>query len=187
MANGRAAIFIDAGYLEKILKTQFAGTSIDYSKFAVEISKPTDILRTYYYNCPPFQSSPATQQEAERTRRADRFFAKLRLLPRFEVRLGRLSKRSCPRCGEVFFQQKRADLMLGVDLVNLSARTQIGTAVLVAGDSDFLPAVEAAKDSGVLIRLVHGGPANRPHQDLFATADERLLIDKPLIDRTRRA
>lgn len=76
--------------------------------------------------------------------------------------------------------------MLGVDLVSLSAKAQIGTAVLVAGDSDLLPAVSAAKDNGVLIRLVHGGPANRAHKDLFETADERMLIDRALIERVKR-
>jgi len=75
------------------------------------------------------------------------------------------------------------DILLGVDLMRLAAKGQISDAVIVAGDSDFVPAIRAAKDEGVLIRLVHG-PS--PQRAISAIADERLRIDQLLIDRVRR-
>ena len=42
--------------------------------------------------------------------------------------------------------------------------------ILLAGDSDFIPAVTAAKSEGVVIKLFHG---ERPHSDLWREADER--------------
>jgi uncharacterized LabA/DUF88 family protein len=72
---------------------------------------------------------------------------------------------------------------LGVDLTRLAAKGQITEAILVAGDSDFLPAVAAAKDDGVLIRLFHG---RFPRQDLRMTADERTQIDGALVEKVRR-
>jgi uncharacterized LabA/DUF88 family protein len=183
----RTAVFLDAGYIEKVLAKEFAGARIEFERFTRELCRGNDLLRAYYYNCPPYQSHPPRPDELVRKRNADRFFDALVRLPRFEVRLGRLEKRQCPHCGQVDFRQKRADLMLGVDLVNLSARQQIRRAVLVTGDSDLLPAVQVAKDCGVLVHLFHGGKINPPHQDLFVACDERTLIDMEMIDRVRRA
>lgn len=186
MSVNRTAIFIDAGYLEKILSKEFGGARIDFGRFAIELACGEEILRTYYYNCPPYQSNPPTPEEIRLKSGADSFYAALKKLPRFEVRLGRLAKRSCDKCGHVYLQQKRADLMLGVDMVNVSARQQISKAVLVAGDSDLLPAVTVAKECGVLVHLYHGGSQNPPHKDLHEACDERTLITKSLIDKIRR-
>ena len=73
--------------------------------------------------------------------------------------------------------------MLGVDLVNLAARSQIAKAILIAGDSDLLPAVQAAKECGVLVHLYHG---TKPHKDLLDTCDERTAIDATLIAKIKR-
>lgn len=64
----------------------------------------------------------------------------------------------------------------------LSGKNQITHAALLAGDSDFLPAVEAAKREGVLVHLYHGPT---PHKDLWDQCDERTLIDQTLIDTVR--
>ncbi|MGH2715646.1 MAG: NYN domain-containing protein [Thermoleophilaceae bacterium] len=65
----------------------------------------------------------------------------------------------------------------------MAAKGQITDAILVAGDSDFLPAVEAAKAEGILLRLFHG---HNPHNDLRRMADERVQIDAAFIERIRR-
>lgn len=186
MSVNRIAIFIDAGYLEKVLHKEFRGAKVDFGKLSSELARGEELLRTYYYNCPPYQSNPPTPEEIKRTSSADSFYAALKRLPRSEVRLGRLAKRSCDKCNAIFFQQKRADLMLGVDMVNVSARHQIAKAILVAGDSDLLPAVTVTKDCGVLVHLYHGGNDNPPHRDLYDACDERTLITRELIDRIRR-
>jgi len=94
------------------------------------------------------------------------------------VRLGILAKRE-GHDGKPRFEQKRVDILLGVDLVQLAAKTQIQQAILLAGDSDFIPAVTAAKSEGVLVRLYHGA---RPHTDLWQEVDDRVRIDQDLID-----
>jgi uncharacterized LabA/DUF88 family protein len=186
MPIDRVAIFIDGGYVEKILERAFAGTRIDYGRLVAELGGGRDLLRAYYYTCPPHEGDPPSPEEIVRKSRADRFFGALRRLPRFEVRLGRLERRTCAHCGTVDFRQKRADLMLGVDLVNLGARQQISGAVLVTGDSDLVPAVQVAKDSGILVHLFHGDHRNPPHRDLYDACDERSLIDAELVERVRR-
>jgi uncharacterized LabA/DUF88 family protein len=74
--------------------------------------------------------------------------------------------------------------MLGVDLALLSGKRQITHAALLAGDSDFIPAVVAAKSEGVLVRLYHG---RKYHKDLWDCVDERFSITKRFIDEITRA
>ena len=104
-------------------------------------------------------------------------------LRRYTVRLGRLAYRGNNESGAPIFEQKRVDILLGVDLVQLAAKQAIQEAILVAGDSDFIPAVIAAKSEGVLVRLFHG---DRPHSDLWQEADERIQLTQSLIDSVRR-
>jgi uncharacterized LabA/DUF88 family protein len=65
----------------------------------------------------------------------------------------------------------------------LAAKHQISDAAILAGDSDFLPAIDAAKPEGVVIHLFHG---ERPHNDLVARSDERTRIDQAFIDSILR-
>ena len=75
--------------------------------------------------------------------------------------------------------------MLGVDLVQLSTKGQISTAALVAGDSDFLPAVSVAKQEGVVVHLYHG-TNHPPHRELWEACDERTAVSQELINSILR-
>lgn len=181
----RVAIFIDGAYLDFGLRDQFDMARIDYGMLAEELSGEKELLRTYYYHCLPYQSDPPTKDEAERFGRMQAFVNQLERLQRFRVRLGKLAFRGCRDDGRPIFVQKRVDIMLGVDLVQLGLKSQISTAVLIAGDSDFLPAVEVARNEGVVLHLYHFG-AHRPHRDLWDACDERTEITPDLIDKVRR-
>ena len=54
-------------------------------------------------------------------------------------------------------------------------------AILVTGDSDFLPAIRAAKNEGVLVHLFHGTGPQQPHKDLWDEVDERTIITPDLL------
>ncbi len=179
----RVAIFIDGAYLGYLLKNEFALARVDYEKLANQLAGGVDILRTYYYDCPPFQSSTPTQDEKERFAKAQSFFSALDRLPRYEVRLGRLAHRGFNAAGKPDYQQKRVDIMLGVDLALLAGKSQITHAVLLAGDSDFIPAVIAAKSEGVLVRLYHGTSF---HKDLWDCVDERERVTQAFINSVKR-
>lgn len=194
----RVAIFIDGGYLTELLKKEFGteelGSSsdkvkkpvkIDFDKLAKEIAKRignVEILRTYYYNCLPYQSSPPSNDEKKRFENAQSFFSALRKLPRFEVREGRLAFRGCDINGKPIYEQKRVDTLTTLDLALLSIKRQITHAVLLTGDSDFIPAIKAVQSEGVLVWLFHG---LRPHGDLWDAADERFHITQDFIDQIR--
>ena len=148
----RLAIFIDGGYVDALAEKEFS-IWIDYDKFVKEVVKvisskpaePLDLLRKYYCNCLPYQSSPPTASEADKFAKKRSFFNARTHLDRFLVRDRRLAIRGYDNQGNPTFQQKRTDLQLGLDFALLSGRHQITHAALVAGDSDFIPAVEVAR------------------------------------------
>ncbi len=186
----RTAIFIDGTYLNKLLEREFNRARIDYHLLALHLARDVDILRTYYYNCPPHQCSPPTDEELARSRSSEQFFGALRRLPRFEVRLGKLAYRGTDNDGRPIFIQKRVDIMFSVDLVQLAATRQVTRAVLLAGDSDFVPAVEVAKSHGVLTVLCHGpmgpGSTNTVHHELWTECDDRFELTGDVIETLRR-
>jgi len=175
----RAAIFIDGGYLIKQL--QDARLTPDYTNLAAYLLKPLrrnvqlDLMRCYFYYCPPWMSEKPTETELRRMAVHERFVAELQQqCDRWQVRLGKLERR---RDGDKeVFAQKRVDVQLSVDLVHHTAAGHIQHAVLVAGDSDFIPAVIAAKESGATLTLWCDRDRS-VHRDLMLHADEVHYFD----------
>ena len=186
----RLAIFVDGGYVDALAEDEFQ-MRIDVGKLvdgiqnvvATGTTDSLDILRTFYYHCLPYQSNPPTQAEAERYGRKRSFFNALRRLSRFTVREGRLAFKGIDINGKQIFQQKRVDLLLGLDFALLSGKRQITHAAIVSGDSDLLPAFHVAKAEGILVWLFHGPRRSRIDgsptfaQELWDAADERYEID----------
>lgn len=51
------------------------------------------------------------------------------------------------------FRQKAVDMRIGLDIASLTLKRQVGTIVLIAGDSDFVPAAKLARREGVKFHL----------------------------------
>jgi len=172
----KTAIFIDGGYLASVLKG--LGIKLDFLKLSNELCYDSERLRTYYYYCMPYQSAPPTPEEKSRYSNAHKFIQSLKQKPRFEIRLGRLQKIS----GQ--FSQKGVDVMLAVDLVRMSWDKQIQKAIIIAADSDFVFAVQTAKDAGILTELYYSN-VNPINNSLLNVFDERKLIDQNLLDKCK--
>ncbi len=175
----KAVVLIDGGYIAKVIDNDFGRTKIDFLKLSNAVCGETERLRTYYYNCMPYQHDPPTEEERAKFSSMDKFVYSLRKHPRFEVRLGKLQQIG----GE--FKQKRVDILMAVDLVRMSWGKQIGKAILITGDSDFVPAVEAAKDAGVIVQLYYS--RNSIHDELLLAVDDSFEMDRKLIDRCAMA
>lgn len=181
---GRAVVLIDNGYLSAILRDEFKETRIDYLKLSEVICKGYSRLRTYIYDCLPYQANPPTPEQQELYAGKVKFFNALQKLPSFEPRFGKQR----PRAGG--FVQKGVDVLLAVDLVRLSSKGQIQKAFLIAGDGDYVPAVKAAKDDGVSVKLYHSGVFQttldghtipKYSNELWQICDEREIISDSLI------
>jgi hypothetical protein len=77
---------------------------------------------------------------------------------------------------------KRVDIQLAVDMLTQATRQSYQTAVLVAGDEDYLPLVQAVKDEGRLVVLwaVKGGLSTslRRAADHYADIGEVLFASE---------
>lgn len=173
----KAVVLIDGGYLAHVLREQFGKARINFEALSEKLCAGVERLRTYYYYCMPYQSNPPTEEEKQRHSAVDRFIYSLKKIPRFEVRLGKLG-----RHGDEFVQ-KRVDVLLSVDLVRMSWGRQIDRAILITGDSDFVPAVQAAKDAGVLVQLYYA--LGSIHDELSQACDDRFVITRELIDSVK--
>jgi uncharacterized LabA/DUF88 family protein len=66
-------------------------------------------------------------------------------------------------------QQKGVDMKIGLDISSLSLKGQVDVIVLIAGDSDFIPAMKFARREGKQIILFTLGHRVRP--EIFGHAD----------------
>ena len=171
---GWTVIFIDGEYLRKIFDK--VGLRNDVPKVVNEILELSNtnekkLLRVYYYTSSPYQSSTPSEDEKERYKSFQKFEAFLKKQNNFEIKLGRIEKRGDE------FEQKMVDVLLSIDLVELSTKSNIDTAILVAGDSDLVPAAKKAKFNGVKVILIYPSDKSEYHEELWVTADKRILID----------
>ncbi len=118
----RIANFIDGAYFQFMLKDEFKEAHIDFRKLAEFMAGGLEILRTYFYDCLPYQSPNPTPDERTRFGKRQGFHSALSMNPRFEVRLGRLEFRGTRDNGKPIFEQKRVDILMGVDLALLAAK-----------------------------------------------------------------
>jgi len=170
----KTAIIIDSGYINAIFQSHI-NVKIDYRKMIENLSVGKDLLRAYYYFCPPYLSTPPTADEKKRQSGFNKFLYRLRKIPRLTLRQGKLEKRPDG------FKQKRVDIMMAVDLVTLSTRSQIDSAIIIAGDSDLIPAIDIAKNNGTIIYLYYHYKC--VHDELFNACDERIPMDRTLWEK----
>lgn len=169
--------------MAKVLKYVFNLPKIDYEALSNKLCEGTERIRTYYYDCEPYLSKFPTPEEENRRKEAGRFFDKLRFLKRFEVRLGRLQKIG----GE--YKQKGVDVLMSVDLVKLASSRTVDMAILVTGDSDFVPAIKASKEinPGMVVVVYYSKqPPMYVHRELLQACDESHEIAKELIDSVKK-
>lgn len=174
----KACVFIDGGYVRAMLHHHYNDQPIDYLKFSNELCRGCERWRTYYYTCPPYQGSNPTQDERDRKATFDRFESRMKQNPRFEVRLGRLQFTGNPAHSYV---QKGVDVLLSIDLTQITASKIVDRAIIISADSDFAPAIQRAKDNMVLVTLAS---FEQHHSEvLYRICDERITIDTPMIRR----
>lgn len=139
------------------------------------------LFRVYYYDCFPFTGSvpdPASGErrnfgESELARIQTDFLHDLARKDRFVLRAGDLAykglKLPSHRLNDLAnndegmdfgpedlvhdFEQKQVDIMMGLDIAMLAHKKSVDKIVVVAGDSDLVPAMKLARDEGLLVYL----------------------------------
>ena len=129
-------VFIDGSNLYHVLDQNCSKHNVHFDKFANKLANGRNLKRTYYYNI---------RQEIDKTAQANdqkKFLDSMFDTPYLEVKLG-ISKQR----GETVVE-KGVDVMLASDLVVHAYKNHYDTAIVVSGDADFYPALQAVKDIG---------------------------------------
>lgn len=139
--NERVMVFIDGSNLYHVLDQNCSRHDVQFDKFAKKLANDRSLRRIYYYNI---------RQESDRNDGRvdqDRFLHSLYETPYVEVRLGVAKQR------RDHVVEKGVDVMLATDLVVRAYQDQYDTAILVSGDGDFYPAIQAVKDRGKQVEV----------------------------------
>ena len=76
-------------------------------------------------------------------------------------------------------QQKGVDMKLGIDIASLAYKKQVDQIVLIAGDSDFVPAAKLARREGLDVILDTMGMEISPEKALMEHIDGRRSCGNP--------
>jgi len=138
-----------------------------------------DLYRIFYYDCEPLAKKahyPISKTAVDFAKTASArlrvdLHAQLRRKRKVALRLGKLSdgkawtirppvlknlltgKTSFESLGDEDFtydvKQKEVDMKIGIDIASLALKKQVDRIVLIAGDSDFVPAAKLARREGI--------------------------------------
>jgi uncharacterized LabA/DUF88 family protein len=161
-------IFIDGSNLYHSLKNIFGRTDLDIGRFSRKLLGRRRLIRVYYYN-----ARVGIKEEPERYRHQQAFFASVNAIPYSELRLGRLVYNNWPNTPPY---EKGIDVQLTTDMLTHSYKDNYDVAILVAGDSDFAPAVQAIKDSGKQLEVALFGRGSTSQQ-LRKVADRVIAVN----------
>ena len=166
---------------------KIAGKKIDIEKLINKLCGDMKLFRAYYYNCPPYQPPVPSQEDKKKMANALKFYTRLERIQRLCVRKGKLKFRGCNNStGSPIFEQKRVDLMIGLD-VSMLTQTHprvVDVLVLLTGDGDLLPALIAARDAGIIVSLAHE-PSRSYDNEIWENADERIDMDSSFFEAVK--
>lgn len=180
----KTAILIDNMYLEHIARAYALERRLDYTKLPRILLREGEVHhRTYVFDALPFVPDNPEAGQIERRDNKKQFLDKLQYLERIAVELGEVRPKftKCQRCkNEAFVPvQKLVDVKISVRLTSLAWMKIVDTIVLVAGDSDLIPGVEAINGSGTTVRLSYADIENvRTSKALIRACPEKSILSK---------
>ena len=170
----RIMIFIDGSNLYHSLKAFFRRTDIDIGKFANKLLEKRRLIRVYYYN-----ARVGLKEEPERYRDQHKFFNSVEAIPYCELRLGRLVYNNWPNSPPY---EKGVDILMATDMITHSYKNNYDVAIVVAGDNDYVPAIQAVKDNGKNTEVALFGKQSSSLQ-LRKVTDTVIDINKRLLNK----
>ena len=164
----RIMIFIDGSNLYHSLKAFLKRTDIDIGRLCNRLLDKRRLVRIYYYN-----AKVGHKEEPERYRDQQAFFAGVNAIPYCELRLGRLVYHNWPNSPPY---EKGVDIQLATDMITHSFKNNYDVAVLVAGDNDYVGALQSVKDNGKHVEVALFGKERTSYQ-LRMVADRVIAIN----------
>lgn len=181
----RVEIFVD-GTNFRIAQLHARIEEIDVPRLARRLARNHVLVKMRYY------TSPLPDGQSLAYRGQHKFFERLRGTSSIELILGRNEPRrqsfTCPKCGEVFTHrhhvEKETDVNLAVDMAVGAHLNRYDVAMLVAGDTDYVHAVEAVQATGRKVIWAHF-PGQAHTDRLRQVCDEQILLDDKFLRTCR--
>jgi uncharacterized LabA/DUF88 family protein len=168
-------VMIDAGFLSKVSRKLGEGHYFKYDllKFSKRITGKQGLIfkHLFFYNAPPYQSSKPTSEEKEMKDEYDSFVQKLKQHGSVSIREGRCQRLRID--GKYVFKQNGVDTLITMDLMDMPLEhPNIKKIILIASDSDFVPAIYRLKKLGIEIILYTY--FERDRKSIFSTSNKLL-------------
>lgn len=172
------AILVDNMYLQ-IAAKGYGIEQLDPRKYpkALLRTPPEEHFKTFIFDALPYAPdyNPTELQLASQEKKKG-YLDAIQYYERIAVETGdvRPKRTTCPECGKEFTVpvQKLVDVKISVRLVSLAWSNVVKKIVLVAGDKDLLPAVEAIQGTGAIVRLAF-------FEEDFAMTSKALIRGSP--------
>lgn len=178
----KIAILIDGMYLQNALRL-FGLNHLDYEKKLPKklMRDGESMFREYYFDALPYVPKVGgTEGQIARRDGKKRFMDGLRFREGIVVEEGVVKPRKaiCYKCNNEYYVtvQKGVDVKMSVRLMSLAFSNPriVEKIILLAGDSDLIPAVDAAEGSGTTIRLAYFTEGNvQTSPDLISKCPEK--------------
>ena len=179
--NGEADVFIDGMHFQHIMEN-LKVKGIDYEKFSDKIANRKR-GRTYYFDALPYKSPGAIKPQ--NYAKKESFLSKLNYLKGFQVEKGyvKIETKKCDNCGKDIGipKQKKVDVLIATRLIERSF--EVDTLVLIAGDADFVPAIEVAKRKAKIVLGYCDGITAR---ELIQISDEKIELSAAYFNDCKR-
>jgi len=176
----RISIFIDGNNfyfgLKRIYKKDKNLIDFSFQKFCNLITKGREIQDIFYYNAPLDRT-----KDLEGYKRQQKFFEKLKKIPKFNLILCKLLKRKIKETGKYFYVLKEDDIHMAGDMIKGAFRNSYDSAILVSGDGDFVPAVKIVQEEGKKVENIYFKKS--ASTNLKQHCDKSIRLTKELLDK----
>jgi uncharacterized LabA/DUF88 family protein len=168
-SRGKTICFIDNSNI--FHGQQAVGWRIDWQKFQTKMEEDGSVWQTYFF---------ASENDPPRALQTS-FYRNLKTQLRWEVVLYDLGRKTvnCNGCGhkEVVPTEKGVDVGLATKMLMLAFNKAYETAILVAGDKDFLETVRFIKNLGLRVEVVSWRGGTSPDLAAESSAPVKYLDD----------
>jgi len=150
VAKERAIVFIDGANLHRGLRECYGIERLDLEPFCKEIVQNRELRNIYYAD-----ANFLPDRGQDNYNRQQAYFSYLRSIKGLIFRAGYYSKWTDPPT------EKKADVFLATDMVDLCHRDEFDMVYLVSGDADLAPAIDIVIRQGKRVFNVYFDTAKR--------------------------
>ena len=176
----KVSIFIDGNNFYHGLKYLFGESrkTIDFNfeKLCKYLAQKREIIDIFYYNASLDKNNNPEKYDSQK-----RFFGKLRNIPKLNLIICKLLKRTIKGTNQYYYVLKEDDIHMAVDIVEGACEDKYDVAILVSGDGDFVPAVESVKNHEKIVENIY--LRNSSYRNLKGYCNKSRILTKEILER----